>query len=242
MEEGPLITTTTTNPNTCIITTITNSRQKALLDTGSIPSVYFTKYSLPRIAATATNESPEDNRTTRFINDLVQNRTRTPSTRPSHQTGTPLTTITDSPSLHQLHESYRSDASASNDIDDNIERRRHRRTSPSTSSSNKIRRTTAIADDHRRSSPTSTPILVPVINGQPLTTIIDSPSLHQLHESSAPRHRPTTTTSTDKNDHRRPIADHRRPTDKSNQGQEQPRTRKTRATIASKTGSLNPKQ
>ena len=118
MDRRPLI-ETTTNPS--IITNITNSRQKVLLDTGSIPSVY-SQYILPSFAATATNESPEDNRTTRFIADhrrpsttidFVQGPVR--QVRPSHQ-GQALTTITDSPSIYCTNHTS-SDASASNDID-----------------------------------------------------------------------------------------------------------------------------
>ena len=137
MEDNPFIPThTNPNPNPCIITTITNSR-RTLVDPGATPSVYLAKYSLPRIAATATNESREDNRTTRFINDFVQGPVRPVLVQVSN--GPPLQTITDSPSLYQLHESqYRFDAPTSNvlettdttttpSIDDDIDRR-HRPT------------------------------------------------------------------------------------------------------------------
>ena len=86
MDQRPLITTTThtnPNPNPCIITTITNSR-RTLVDPRSTPSVYFNKYSLLSLIATATNEIPGRHPYNSFYQRLCT-RTRTRSTRPSHR-------------------------------------------------------------------------------------------------------------------------------------------------------------
>ena len=126
MAENPLI-TTTTNPNPCIITTITNSR-RTLVDPGSTPSVYLAKYSLLSLIATAKTEIPgrqpynsfhrhrrhrrpstttsttiDDDIDDDDIDDFVQGPVRPVLVPVSN--GPPLQTITDSPSIRQLHES-----------------------------------------------------------------------------------------------------------------------------------------